>query len=75
MLFWITEDFLWFVLNPAFGPAKFSPANVPWHRYWIAGAVPVDYLVAPLAGFVLIGFSYYLEVKHKPEKLSERIGP
>ena len=27
LLFWIAEDFLWFVLNPAFGIAKFLPGN------------------------------------------------
>ena len=41
-LFWITEDFLWFVLNPAYGLAKFTPALVPWHIHWW-GPAPVDY--------------------------------
>jgi hypothetical protein len=41
-LFWITEDFLWFVLNPAFGLAKFKPGFVPWHVHWW-GPAPVDY--------------------------------
>jgi len=35
-------DFLWFVLNPHFGLARFSRANVPWFRTWILG-VPSDY--------------------------------
>ncbi|MBC7416115.1 MAG: hypothetical protein H7327_14400 [Herminiimonas sp.] len=42
MVFWISEDFLWFVMNPAFGIARFNPANVPWHKHWI-GAAPTDY--------------------------------
>jgi hypothetical protein len=35
MLFWIVEDFLWFVLNPAFGLARFYPAAIPWHKHWL----------------------------------------
>jgi hypothetical protein len=45
MAFWITEDFLWFVLNPAFGFARFEPAHVPWHHHWLLGA-PTDYWVS-----------------------------
>ena len=52
MLFWFAEDFLWFVLNPAFGWARFDPSHVPWHKRWWWGA-PVDYWVA-LAGAALI---------------------
>ena len=28
MVFWIVEDFLWFVLNPAFGLARFKPVDI-----------------------------------------------
>ena len=42
MVFWVAEDFLWFLLNPAFGWAHFDPAHVPWHKRWWWGA-PVDY--------------------------------
>jgi len=42
MLFWIIEDFLWFVLNPAFGIAGFVRKNIPWHKQWFLN-VPVDY--------------------------------
>jgi hypothetical protein len=37
-LFWIAEDFLWFVLNPAFGLKKFRREHVWWHAptwWWI----------------------------------------
>jgi hypothetical protein len=44
LLFWIAEDFLWFVLNPAFGYARFAPQNVPWHVHWW-GPAPTDYWV------------------------------
>ncbi len=57
MLFWILEDFLWFVLNPAFGLAKFNPAHVPWHKHWLLG-VPADYLSTTALGAVLVTLSY-----------------
>jgi hypothetical protein len=42
MLFWIVEDFLWFVLNPAFGIERFNASSIPWHKHWLWGA-PVEY--------------------------------
>lgn len=57
MLFWIVEDFLWFVLNPAFGLARFNPANIPWHKHWI-GCAPSDYWIFLLVASLLFWFSY-----------------
>jgi hypothetical protein len=57
MLFWITEDFLWFVLNPAFGIARFAPAFVPWHKQWLLG-MPTDYLVFTVVGGALLAWSF-----------------
>ena len=57
MLFWITEDFLWFVMNPAFGIARFSPAFVPWHKQWLLG-MPTDYLVFTFVGGALLAWSF-----------------
>jgi len=42
MLFWVLEDFLWFLINPAFGWRRFHPAHATWHKRW-AGGAPVDY--------------------------------
>lgn len=42
--FWIVEDFLWFVINPAWGLARFQPELVTWHKHWALGA-PVDYWI------------------------------
>jgi hypothetical protein len=53
MTFWITEDFLWFVLNPAFGLARFQPATVPWHHHWLMGA-PTDYWVSLALAALLV---------------------
>lgn len=57
MLFWVVEDFLWFILNPDFGWAGFNPKSAFWHKNWIAGA-PVEYWGASVLGLILIGWSY-----------------
>ena len=42
----VTWDFLWFVLNPHFGWARFRKGQVWWHgRMWI-GRLPIDYVHA-----------------------------
>jgi len=56
MLFWIVEDFLWFVLNPAYGIARFNPASIPWHKHWLWGA-PTDYWCYSLIMLVLLWLS------------------
>lgn len=55
-LFWVAEDYLWFVFNPAYGVAKFSPAFVPWHIHWW-GPAPVDYWVYGGVALVLFVLS------------------
>jgi hypothetical protein len=57
MIFWIIEDFLWFILNPAFGWAKFSPSFIPWHKHWVLG-IPLDYLTFTVIGAVLLWISF-----------------
>ena len=57
MLFWILEDFLWFVMNPAFGLAKLTPQHVPWHPHWLWG-VPVDYIIFTLLAAALLVAAY-----------------
>jgi len=59
ILFWILEDFLWFVFNPAFGIRKFTPRHATWHapswwlimpkEYWIFTPVAVLLYVASWA--------------------------
>ncbi len=65
MVFWIVEDFLWFLFNPAFGLGKFAPAFVPWHRHWVLG-IPVDYLLTLTAGAALIAWSFRGDRKKEP---------
>ena len=50
VLFWITEDFLYFVFNPAFGIRKFKPQYIWWHKdawWWIMPRE--DWVFGPLA--------------------------
>lgn len=50
ILFWILEDFLWFVVNPAYGIRRFRKEEVWWHReawWWV---MPREYWIfVPLA--------------------------
>lgn len=57
IVFWIIEDFIWFIWNPAFGLGKFSPACIPWHKHWLLG-MPTDYPVFMIVGSILLWFSF-----------------
>jgi hypothetical protein len=59
ILFFIAEDFLWFVLNPAYGIRRFRREHIWWHAptwWWI---MPRDYWV-----FTLIGIMVYAVGTH-----------
>jgi hypothetical protein len=45
-------DFLWFLLNPAYGWRRFRPGNVWWHSRWL-WRLPLDYWVAVVASLLL----------------------
>ena len=64
MLFWIIEDFLWFVANPAYGLDRFSPQFIPWHKHWLLG-VPSDYAVFILVSAALLAWSFILPKDHR----------
>ncbi len=56
-LFWVLEDFLWFVLNPHYGLRRFTKEHIAWHRptwWWLA---PRDYWLASAAGVTLYALS------------------
>ena len=57
MIFWIAEDFLWFILNPGFGWKCFSQENVSWHKHWAFGA-PVEYWIFSVTSVLLFWYSY-----------------
>lgn len=58
LLFWVLEDFLWFVLNPAYGIRGFTRERVWWHApnwWWI---MPRDYWIFAPVGGVLYWLSW-----------------
>jgi hypothetical protein len=56
ILFWIVEDFLWFVVNPAFGLRKFRASEIWWHRksWWLVA--PREYFVGGALAVALYFF-------------------
>lgn len=56
MVFWIVEDFLWFVTNPAFGLGAFQPELIAWHKHWLLFA-PLDYWVFSVLAAILLALS------------------
>jgi hypothetical protein len=55
MVWTVTWDLLWFILNPRFGWSRFRKGAVWWHgRTWI-GRFPVDYYIAIVISLVFAG--------------------
>jgi hypothetical protein len=57
-LFWVAEDFLWFVINPRYGLGRFREEHIPWHSgawWWI---MPREYWIFLPAGLFLYWFSH-----------------
>lgn len=57
MLFWMAEDFLWFVLNPAFGIRKFNRKDIHWHKKWFL-LLPLDYWTFSILSIVFFIYSF-----------------
>ncbi len=56
MIFWVAEDLLWFVCNPAYGLARFNPSDVSWHKHWLLVA-PMDYWFSTTVASILLWLS------------------
>jgi hypothetical protein len=53
-LIWnVTWDFLWFVLNPHFGWARFRRGQIWWHGGAWLGRLPIDYVNALCLSFIV----------------------
>ncbi len=61
MVFWIVEDVLWFVMNPAFHMKDFKEGSVSWHPHWFLG-LPADYWMFGAGGLALLLFSFRREL-------------
>jgi len=57
-----TWDYLWFVLNPAYGVKKFKKQNVWWHArsHWLFNITPFDYLFGWGLSVVLAGIASWI---------------
>ena len=53
ILFWVLEDYFWFVVNPAFGLRRFDREHIWWHaaNWW--GVMPRDYWIFTPLGVAL----------------------
>jgi hypothetical protein len=58
-LFWVLEDFLWFVMNPAYGLKRFREDKISWHKHWV-GSVPVEYIVFGILGLGMVIGSFMI---------------
>jgi hypothetical protein len=57
LLFWVIEDFLWFIINPHYGWRRYNPREIPWHPKWILG-FPADHWALLILSVLLIAWSY-----------------
>jgi hypothetical protein len=60
ILFFLVEDFLWFVLNPAFGIRRFRREHIWWHApswWWV---MPRDYWVYGTIGLFAYAVSWHI---------------
>jgi hypothetical protein len=56
----VTWDFLWFVLNPAYGWERFRKGKIWWHnRVWL-GRLPIDYVNALWMSFAIAALPWLL---------------
>ena len=53
LLFWILEDFFWFIINPAYGWRAFRADRIRWHRHSWWGIMPREYWIAGPLGILL----------------------
>lgn len=54
VLYWVIEDFLWFVCNPYFGYSRLNKEHATWHKNWLYG-FPRDYFWG-IGAFLLLLF-------------------
>jgi hypothetical protein len=57
ILFWVLEDFLWFVMNPAFGLKRFKQTEIWWHAKGWFWFMPTGYWIGLPLGLALYVFS------------------
>jgi hypothetical protein len=58
MLFWVIEDFLWFMVNPHYGWQQYRRQNILWHRRWF-WILPADHWGMIITSVALLAWSHY----------------
>ena len=53
VVFFLAQDFLWFVLNPSYTIARYRQACIGWHRPWVIGVPAFNFAGAALLAVVL----------------------
>lgn len=53
ILFFLAQDFLWFVMNPSYTVLRYSKAFVPWHSHWILGVPLFNYIGLAMLGILV----------------------
>ena len=55
IIYFVVEDFLWFVLNKHYGIKRFRPGKIAWHNRWVLG-LPISYWVGGIIVSTLLHF-------------------
>ncbi len=58
MLFWVVEDFFWFIINPHFGWRRYRKQEVTWHPRWFLG-IPADHWGMIALSVLFLAWSHY----------------
>lgn len=58
VLYFLIQDFLWFVFNPGFKVTGYHPSNIPWHKYWFGG-LPIFNYIGLAVVLVLLCATYF----------------
>ena len=58
-IFWVIEDWVWFLLNDYYGLKNFKKGRIFWHKRWFFG-LPNSYWGAILIGsiFLILGYAF-----------------
>jgi hypothetical protein len=57
LLFWVLEDFFWFMVNPYYGWKRYRSQEIRWHEHWFLG-LPADHWGLLLISIALLSWSY-----------------
>jgi hypothetical protein len=58
-LYWVIEDFMWFVESKDYGIMKLFKKECEWHKRYTAG-LPRSYFYGLIMGFLLLIIGYFL---------------